>query len=203
MNTKTLFAVIVTAALMLTSCGTTSSTTNPVAALAGQTSAQSEAYTSGQSAGVALRALYTQYKTNGKIEMNNLTTLTNIITLSSSCQMLKTATKGSGAYSDFSKGLIAGSSNIINTANSETVMNTLTNMLNQVDTSALNEVVSKGNSTVNNTLNSVVEKGSNAVNNAVEKGNEALNDATDKGVEIVESATEIANSVNSLFSLFK
>lgn len=188
MNKKIVFAALMTITLALTSCGSTATTAGTaLAALAGQAT-QSEAYTSGQAAGTALRALYSQYKTNGKLDMTNLTTLTNVLTLTNSCQLLKSATKGSGTYSDFSKGLVAGSSNLINTTNTETVMDNLTNVITNIDTTSLTNAVNKGNT---------------AVNNAVEKGSAALENAAEKGNSLVENANSIASSVSSIFSLFK
>lgn len=187
MKTKQLFAVVMTVAFMLTSCGSTTSTTNALSALTGQ-SQQSEAYTSGQSAGVALRALYTQYKTNGKLDMSNLGTLTQILTLTNSCKTLKSVTKGTGAYSDFSKGLIAGSSNLVNNNNSEKIVTNLTNVLTKVDTTSISQVVNKSNS---------------VVSNAVEKGATALENATEKGSELMEDADAIVTSVQSILGLFK
>lgn len=188
MKTKSFIAVIMTLALTFASCGSTSTSSNPLAAL----SAQSAAYTSGQSAGTALRALYTQYKTNGKIDMTNLATLTHILTLTNSCQTLKNAQKGTGAYADFTKGLMMGSNNLVNQTNTETVVSNLTNVINKVDTSSLTNAINQGSNKVNT-----------AVNTAVEKGNAAIENATAKGSAVVENASSIANSITSIVNLFK
>ncbi|MBO5961172.1 MAG: hypothetical protein J6P99_04980, partial [Paludibacteraceae bacterium] len=191
MKTTTLMAVLLTVALACTSCGSTSSTTsNPLAGL----TSQSAAYTSGQSAGTALRALYTQYKTNGKIDMTNHSTLTNILTLTNSYQTLKNAQKGSGAYTDFTKGLMLGSSNLVTPSNTETVMDNLSNVLGKLDTSTITNALQQGttaastavNNAVNNAVNDAVEKGTTAVANATTKGSEALANATAKGNAVVE-----------------
>ena len=208
MKTKTFMAVLLTVILACTSCGSTSSTTtNPLVALA----TQSAAYTSGQSAGTALRALYTQYKTNGKIDMSNLSTLTNILTLTNSYQTLKNAEKGSGAYTDFTKGLMVGSSNLVTPSNTEIVMDNLSNVLGKLDTSTITNALQQGtnaastavNNAVNNAVTNAVEKGTTAVANATTKGSEALANATAKGNAVVENANSIANSITSIVNLFK
>lgn len=147
MKKNALFAIILVVSVVLTSCSTLGSVASSTA---GTTTATSEAYTNGQGAGTALKNLYTQYKSAGKIDMSNLSNIASVLTLTESCKTLKGAVKGSGTYTDFSKGLIANSANLVTTANSETVMESLTSSLSNIDTSSLSNAVSKGTTTVEN-----------------------------------------------------
>lgn len=139
---------------------TTTTTTNTnnnasnLEALAGllgatQTTTQSESYTAGQQSGVALKALYSQYQADGKIDFSNLTNIANILNLSAQVQKIAQAEKGSVNYSDFSQGLIAGSVNLVNELNQEKVVEILTTQVANIDTSKVTEATDKAQSTVN------------------------------------------------------
>lgn len=153
---------------------TTASTTNNangMEALAGmlgatQQPAQSESYTAGQQSGVALKALYTQYKADGKIDFSNINNLLNIVNLSAQVQKITKAEKGTVDYSDFSKGLIAGSVNLVNELNKEKVVDVLTQQLSKIDTSKITEAADKAQTTVNTvteSINSVKEASSSVM----------------------------------------
>lgn len=133
---------------------------NGMEALAGmlgatQQPAQSESYTAGQQSGVALKALYTQYKADGKIDFSNINNLLNIVNLSAQVQKITKAEKGTVDYSDFSKGLIAGSVNLVNELNQEKVVDVLTQQLSKIDTSKITEAADKAQTTVNTVTESI------------------------------------------------
>lgn len=133
---------------------------------AAQQPAQSESYTAGQQSGVALKALYTQYKADGKLDFSNLNNLLNIVNLSAQVQKVTKAEKGTVDYSEFGKGLIAGSVNLVNELNQEKVVNVLTQQLANVDTSKLTEAAGKAQTTVNtvtDTIGSVKEASSSVM----------------------------------------
>lgn len=133
---------------------------------AAQQPAQSESYTAGQQSGVALKALYTQYKADGKLDFSNLNNLLNIVNLSAQVQKVTKAEKGTVDYSEFGKGLIAGSVNLVNELNQEKVVNVLTQQLANVDTSKLTEAAGKAQTTVNTvteTIGSVKEASSSVM----------------------------------------
>ena len=96
----------------------------------------------GQAAGSALKSLYTQYKADGKLDMSNLNNILNMTTLASNVKGLKGMTDKSTFYKDFAAGLIAGSGNLVTQNNSVAVMSGLTNLVNNVDLSALTDKVS-------------------------------------------------------------
>ena len=96
----------------------------------------STATTNGKAAGAALRALYTQYKADGKLDMSNLNNIANAATFTANVQGLKGQSDKGTFYKDFASGLILGSNNLVNESNSTTVMNTITNLVDNADLSA-------------------------------------------------------------------
>lgn len=154
-----------------TTTATTNNTASGLDALAGllgaaQQPAQSESYTAGQQSGVALKALYTQYKADGKLDFSNLNNLLNIVNLSAQVQKITKAEKGTVDYSEFGKGLVAGSVNLVNGLNKDQVVNVLTQQLAKVDTSKITEVAGQAQTTVNNvteSINSVKEASSSVM----------------------------------------
>ena len=154
-----------------TTTTTTNNTASGLDALAGllgaaQQPAQSESYTAGQQSGVALKALYTQYKADGKLDFSNLNNLLNIVNLSAQVQKITKAEKGTVDYSEFGKGLVAGSVNLVNDLNKDQVVNVLTQQLSKVDTSKITEVAGQAQTTVNNvteSINSVKEASSSVM----------------------------------------
>lgn len=85
---------------------------------------------SGQASGAALRNLYTQYKTDGKIDMTNINNILNLAALSQCIGELKDAGKvdKSEYVKEFATGLILGSNNLVNQTNSTPVVGGLTNL---------------------------------------------------------------------------
>lgn len=136
------------------------------------------AATSGQKAGAALKSLYSQYKADGKVDMSNITTLTNLATLAANVQGLKGQSDKSAFYKDFAKGLVLGSNNLVTNTTSSTVMSGLSNLANNVDLSGL---ASSATSSITNSLANASEKAGTAV----------------------ENASEIASSVTNILNLFK
>ena len=157
-----------------TTTPSTTTTTNNASgmdALAGllgaaQQPAQSESYTAGQQSGVALKALYTQYKADGKLDFSNLNNLLNMVNLSAQVQKITKAEKGTVDYSEFGKGLVAGSVNLVNEVNQAQVVEVLTQQLGNIDTSKITEVAGQAQTTVNNvteSINSVKEASSSVM----------------------------------------
>lgn len=151
------------------------------AASSSTTETVSAGTTNGQAAGVALKGLYTQYKADGKLDMGNLTNLMNLATLASNVQGLKGQTNKSAFYKDFATGLVLGSNNLVTSSNSTSVMNGLSNLVNNVDLSGLTGNAESASS-------SITEK---------------LTSASGKATTAVENANEIATSVSNILNLFK
>ena len=100
-----------------------------------ETTSEATATVNGQAAGAALKALYTQYKADGKLNITNLTNIANITTLASNVNGLKGQTDKSSFYKDFAIGLVAGSNNLVTEDTSASVMSGLTSLANNVDLS--------------------------------------------------------------------
>lgn len=148
------------AATQTTTTAPTTNNANGMEALAGmlgatQQPAQSESYTAGQQSGVALKALYAQYKADGKLDFSNINNLLNIVNLSAQVQKVTKAEEGTVDYTDFGKGLIAGSVNLVNELNQEKVVNVLTQQLTKIDTSKITEAADKAQTTVNTVTESI------------------------------------------------
>lgn len=141
----------------------------------------SAATSNGKQAGAALKSLYTQYKTDGKMDMSNLTNIMNLATLANNVQGLKGQDNKTAFYKDFASGLILGSGSLITQTNSTAVMTGLTDLVSNVDLSGL----------------------TTSATSATAKAATAVNAATSKAGTAVENATEIAESVSSILNLFK
>lgn len=153
---------------------TTTTTTTPAETATAATS-------NGQAAGVALKSLFTQYKADGKLDMGNLNNLMNLAALATNVQGLKGQTDKTTFYKDFASGLVLGSNNLVNSANSTSIMSGLQNLVNNVDLSGL------------------TQKAETTKENLTEK----LTDASSKANTAVANATEIAGAVTNILNLFK
>lgn len=158
----------------LTSCGILGQTSGSATAAGTASSAATTAAVNGQKAGSALKALYTQYKADGKLDMSNLTNIVNLATLAQNVEGLKGQSDKSSFYKDFASGLVLGSENLIKESVSDKVTGALSSLAGKVD------------------LSSLKEKASSVVSGAADKGN-----------EVVQNATDIANSVSNILNLFK
>lgn len=153
---------------------TTTTTATPAETVTAATS-------NGQAAGVALKSLFTQYKADGKLDMGNLNNLMNLAALATNVQGLKGQTDKTTFYKDFASGLVLGSNNLVNSANSTSIMSGLQNLVNNVDLSGL------------------TQKAETTKENLTEK----LTAASSKANTAVENATEIAGAVTNILNLFK
>ena len=150
------------------------------------TAAEQTATLNGRAAGAALKALYTQYKADGKkLDMGNLSNIANLATFASNVQGLKGQPNKGEYYMDFAKGLISGSENLVNETNSNTVMSGLTDLVQNVDLSALTQ---KAEDTASSATSTITEK---------------LTNATDKANSAASNVSEIASAVTNILNLFK
>lgn len=139
-----------------------------------ETAAASAATSNGQAAGAALKALYTQYKADGKIDLSNINNIMNLAALANNVKDLKGQTNKSAFYKDFAAGLVTGSNSLVTSSNSTAVMNGLSNLVNNVDLTALQG-----------------------------KASEVVENVTTKGSAALEDANQIATSVSSILKLLK
>lgn len=143
---------ILAAVIMCTSCGMLGASSSTATAA----STVADASVNGQNAGAALRALYTQYKADGnKLNMSNLTNLMNVATLANNIQGLKGQSDKTAFYRDFASGLVTGSKQLVTEKISGSVMNGLSDLMNNVDLTK-----------VQNAAATAQQKGTAAVENA-------------------------------------
>ena len=160
--------------------GTTETTATEASATTA-TEAASTATVDGKAAGVALRALFTQYKADGKFDMGNLNNLLNLTSHANNIQGLKGQTNKGAFYKDFASGLVMGSNNLVTEQNTTSVMDGLTNLVNNVDLSGLTQKAEETQATVAEKVASATTKANTAVTNA----------------------TEIASAVTNILNIFK
>ena len=139
-----------------------------------ETAAASAATSNGQAAGAALKALYTQYKADGKIDLSNINNIMNLAALANNVKDLKGKTNKSAFYKDFAAGLMTGSNSLVTSSNSTAVMNGLSKLVNNVDLTVLQG-----------------------------KASEVVENVTTKGSAALEDANQIATSVSSILKLLK
>ena len=137
--------------------------------------------TNGQASGAALKNLYTQYKTDGKVDLNNVNNLMNMVALATGIQGLKGQTDKSAFYTDFAAGLILGSNNLVNKNTSSAVTGLLGNLVN------------------GNNLNALTSLAGNALTNAA---NNAATNATSPLASITEKTEGVASTISTLSSIF-
>ena len=145
------------------------------------TETTSAAVSNGKAAGAALKSLYTQYKTDGKLDMTNINNILNITTLSTNLQGIKGQSDKSAFYKDFVSGLILGSENLVTESNSSSVMSGLTSLVENVDLSGLTQ---QNNETASSASSTLTEK---------------LAEASGKA----STASEVASAVTNILNLFK
>lgn len=175
---KILFSLV--ASLMLISCGTTQTTTSTTTNNTTTTPSASKVETSmkdainsavatnnstsfnaGSQSGVALKALYNQYKADGKLDLSNLSNVANILNVAAQAQQIKNAEKGSVNYTDFSKGLVEGATGLISDVNADAVVDGLKQAVaSKVDSEKVTEATDKAQTAATNiaaTASSITE----------------------------------------------
>ena len=140
--------------------------------------------TNGQASGAALKSLYTQYKTDGKVDLQNLNNIMNIVALANGIQGLKGIDNKNAFYTDFATGLVLGSNNLITNTNSSAVTGILSGLADS-DLSALTGVAKSA----------VSKAAGQSVNSAIANTASTLS-------SISEKTAGVANTVSTLSSIF-
>ncbi len=121
----------------------------------------SASFLAGSQSGVALKALYNQYKIDGKLDLSNLSNVANILNVAAQAQKIKNAEKGSVNYTDFSKGVVEGSTGLISDIDADKVVDTLKESVNsKIDTEKVTEATDKAQTAATNisqTATSIME----------------------------------------------
>lgn len=140
--------------------------------------------TNGQASGAALKSLYSQYKTDGKVDLQNLNNIMNIVALANGIQGLKGIDDKSAFYTDFATGLVLGSNNLVSKSNSSAVTGLLSGL-------------------AGNDLSVLTGLAKNAIGNAAEQSvNSAITNAASTLSNISEKTAGVANTVSTLSSIF-
>ena len=197
MNKFIKFAVVAVMAVFATQTAQAQLLKNLLGGASSSTEAAAEtkssAYSSGQTSGAALKALYSQYKADGKnLNMTNMQNMLNLASLATNVQGLKTA--DSDYKKEFVKGLILGSTNLVTNNNSTSVLSSLTSFAKMDLSSLINaeSLTEKAESAAKNAITSILTTASDT--KKIEDKNTNIN---------IENAAEIASSVSSLLNLFK
>ena len=180
MKTFTFIALAAVTVFTVASCGVLGKSSGSASATE-QTSVTTSAATDGHAAGVALKSLYGQYKTDGKLDMSNLTNIVNLASLAQNIKGLKGLQDKSVFYKEFASGLILGSDNLVTQQTSSSVMSGLSGLANNID------------------LSSLQAKASQFAGDVTEKAESAA--ATTSTV--VSNASSIADSITNILNLFK
>lgn len=93
--------------------------------------------TGGQTSGAALKSLYSQYKTDSKVDLSNINNIISLAQLVNGVQGLKNMDDKSQFYSDFAAGLILGSQSLVTEKTSMPVTGALSTLVNGTDLSAI------------------------------------------------------------------
>ena len=121
------FIAVVLASLLFTSCGSMSKLLS------------STDFTNGSAAGSVIRKLFSEFTNVGSIDFSKAQNILNVASLASSLTSLK-GDVSNQTVSDFTQGLIKGSSNLVNTNNSSDVMGILSGLSNLNLSGATNSI---------------------------------------------------------------
>jgi hypothetical protein len=124
--------IFLAAAMLFNACGMLNGSSSKQSSTATQSTqtVSTSALQSGQGAGNALQALYTQYKADGnKYDYKNMQNVLNTVTLLANCEGLKSNYRDKAYLKEFGKGLIASSLGLVTQSNVETVTNSLVDMV--------------------------------------------------------------------------
>ena len=193
--------------LMTTSCG-----------IFGIGTKNGSASVSGQQSGAALKSLYSQYKTDGQIDVTNLNNIIMLAQLSNGIQGLKGVDDKSAFYNEFAEGLILGSDRLVTKNTASTVTNTLQSLANSTDLStiaaagvlAVAGAEQTGQQTAQTTQQSVQETttqvqaaAQQTVQQTTTQVQAAAQSTVSEAVEMIEDASdEVSSTLSSLTSIF-
>lgn len=122
-----LILALALSATMLTSCSLLTGMGNNNAAAA---TAAPTVGAAGSTIGTALGSIFGQYKKDSRIDLGNVGNIINIATIASNLGLFKNSLTDSQATAEFTKGLISGSNNLVNAANSAAVISGLKSLAN-------------------------------------------------------------------------
>ncbi|MDR2684902.1 MAG: hypothetical protein LBB53_05940 [Prevotellaceae bacterium] len=120
-----LAAVVLAGFIFFMACGSTSSSSGSSRPVI---STVTPAYTTGQSFGSSILALYSQYKATKKIDFKDPTTLLSVLQLATSATSIKQNLTNKAFYADFAAGALLGSQQSVNQNNLGGILNSLSGL---------------------------------------------------------------------------
>ena len=194
MKALKIFAVAALAMILAAPCRANVSS---AAVPAAQTTSTSLTKNNGAAAGKALLALYTQYKSDGSLDMTNPTNILNMVALADNIKELKSSVN----TTNFIAGLISGSGKLVNNSNSGTVIGSLTKLAG-MDLSSLRASAKTAEEAIKNAPAAAKTAAGKAAKSVASEALSRL--ASSKNASTaVSNAKEVASAASTLSTLFK
>ena len=186
------FAACLAICFMTASCG-----------ILGVGTKSGSASVSGQASGAALKSLYSQYQTDGQIDITNLNNILMLAQLSNGIQGLKGVDDKSEFYSQFAQGLILGSDRLVTKNNANTITSTLQSLASGTDLSTIAAAGVLAAAGSEQTGEKTTQAAKQTVQETTTQVSTAAKETVSEAVEMIEDATdEVSSTISSLTSIF-
>ena len=186
------FAACLAICFMTASCG-----------ILGVGTKSGSASVSGQASGAALKSLYSQYQTDGQIDITNLNNILMLAQLSNGIQGLKGVDDKSEFYSQFAQGLILGSDRLVTKNNANTITSTLQSLASGTDLSTIAAAGVLAAAGAEQTGEKTTQTAKQTVQETTTQVSTAAKETVSEAVEMIEDATdEVSSTISSLTSIF-
>ena len=152
----------------------------------------------GQQSGAALKSLYSQYKTDGKVDLTNLNNVISMAQLVNGIQGLKGIDDKSRFYTDFATGLILGSNNLVTQQTSNPVTNTLQTLVSGTDLTAIAAAGLAAAAQTQQAATQTQQAATQTQQAAATTGNNVANTVA----AISETTAGVSNTLSSLATIF-
>ncbi|MBR2395327.1 MAG: hypothetical protein IKB00_01830 [Bacteroidaceae bacterium] len=158
---------------------------------------------SGQASGAALKSLYSQYQTDGQIDITNLNNIIMLAQLSNGIQGLKGVDDKSEFYNEFAQGLILGSDRLVTKNTAGTVTNTLQSLVSGTDLSTIAAAGVLAVAGAEQTGAQTTQTAKQTVQETSTQVSSTAKETVSEAVEMIEDATdEVSSTISSLTSIF-
>ena len=191
---KKFFGIVICFAvcLMTSSCG-----------IIGIGTKNGSASVSGQASGAALKSLYSQYQTDGQIDITNLNNIIMLAQLSNGIQGLKDVDDKSEFYNQFAQGLILGSDRLVTKNTASTVTSTLQSLASGTDLSTIAAAGVLAAAGAEQTGAQTTQSAKQTVQETTTQVSSAAKETVSEAVDMIEDATdEVSSTISSLTSIF-
>ncbi len=186
------FVVCFAVCLMTSSCG-----------IIGIGTKNGSASVSGQASGAALKSLYSQYQTDGQIDITNLNNIIMLAQLSNGIQGLKDVDDKSEFYNQFAQGLILGSDRLVTKNTASSVTSTLQSLASGTDLSTIAAAGVLAVAGSEQTGAQTTQSAKQTVQETTTQVSSAAKETVSEAVEMIEDATdEVSSTISSLTSIF-